>query len=56
MVERELAGGEAFAAVLAFVLVASEDVSAIELDVGAREAVVKEQANDPRDGDVEIDG
>jgi len=56
VVERELTGGEAISAVLAFVLVASEDVSAIELDIGAREAVVKEQANDPRDGDVEIDG
>ena len=56
VVERELTGGEAVSAILAFVLVAGEDVSTIEFYVGARQAVVEEQANDPRDGDVEIYG
>ena len=56
VVERKLAGGESFSAVLAFIFVAREYVSAIEFDVGPREAVVKEQADDSRDGDVKIDG
>ena len=41
-------------AILASVLVAGEDVPAVELDVGPRQAVVEKQPDDPRYGDVEI--
>lgn len=56
MVEGQFAGGETSAAILAGVFVAGEDVAAIELDLGAREAVVEEQADNAGDGDVEIYG
>ena len=52
MVEGQLAGGVFLSAVLAAVLVACEDVSAVELNFVSWEAVVKEQADDSRDGDV----
>ena len=45
-----------FAAILAFVLVAGEDVPAVEFDVGPRQAVVKEQPDNSRYGDMEIHG
>lgn len=44
----------AFAAILTAVLVPCEDVSAIELYFGPRQAVIKQQPNDSRHGDVEI--
>ena len=56
VVEREFAGPESLAAILAFVPIAGEDVSSIEFDVGSRQAVVKEQADDAWHCDVEIDG
>ncbi|MHC4265747.1 MAG: hypothetical protein ACYSUK_07430 [Planctomycetota bacterium] len=36
--------------------VAGVDISAVELDFGSRQTIVEEQAYDPGDGDVEIDG
>jgi len=56
VVEGQLAGWEAPATILAFVFVACVDVSAIELYLVTREAVVEEQAYDSGDGDVEIYG
>ncbi len=56
VVERKLAGVVTFAAILAGIFVAGEDVAAIELDLAAREAVVEEQADNAGDGDVEIHG
>ena len=56
MVEGKLSGGETFAAILAGIFVAGEDVAAIEFDLGAGEAVVEEQADNAGDGDVEIHG
>lgn len=56
VVEGEFAGGEFFAAILAGVSVAGEEVSAVEFDVVSWEAVVEEQPDDFGDGDVEING
>jgi len=56
VVEREFAGAESLAAILAFVPIARKDVSSIEFDVGSRQAVVKEQADDAGHCNVEIDG
>ena len=53
VVEGQLTGGEMLAAILAPVFVAGEDVPSVELHVGSRKAVVKEQPDDPRHGDVE---
>ena len=44
------------AAILTFVLIAGEDVPAVEFDVGPRQAVVKEQPDNARHGDVKVDG
>ena len=41
MVKGQLAGGKAFAAILASILVAGEDVSAIEFHVTSGQAVIK---------------
>ena len=41
VVEGKFAGGESFAAILASVLVAGEDISAIELDLASGQAVIK---------------
>ncbi len=56
VVEGQFAGGEAFAAILAFVFVAGEDVPAVELYLVAGQAVVEQQADDSGYGDVEIYG
>ena len=57
VVEGEFFGGVFFAAVLAGVPVASEDVPAVEFDVlCSGQVVVEEQADDARDGDIEVDG
>lgn len=56
VVEGKLSGGETLAAILAGVFVAGVDVAAIEFYLGAREAVVEEQADNAGDGDVEIYG
>ncbi len=56
VVEGQLSGGETFAAILAAVSVAGEDVAAIEFYVAAGQAVVEEQADNAGDGDVEIYG
>ena len=45
-----------FAAILAFILIAGEDIPAVEFDVGPRQAIVEEQPDDARHGDVEIHG
>ena len=56
MVERQFACWEFFAAVLAGVSVASEEILAVELYLISWEAVVEEQPNNFWDGDVEIYG
>ena len=56
VVERQLGGGEFFAAVLASAAVSGKDIAAVELDGLAREAVVKQQSDDPRYGDIEMHG
>lgn len=56
VVERKLSGGETLAAILAGILVAGEDVAAIEFYLAAGQAVVEEQADNAGDGDVEIHG
>jgi len=55
VVQRQLTGREMLAAILAFVLITRENVTAVELDLGSRQAVVKEQPDNPRHGHVEID-
>jgi len=56
VVEREFAGREATATILAAIFVAGEDVSAVEFHIVLRQAVVKQQPNNPRHGDIEVDG
>jgi len=56
VVEGKLSGGETFAAILAGVFVAGEDVAAIEFYLAAGQAVVEEEADNAGDGDVEIYG
>jgi len=56
VVERKLAGGLFFAAILAAVFVSCEDISSVELDIVSRQAVVEQKANDSGHGDVEVDG
>src|SRR5690606_4984088 len=56
MVQAELAGVEALAAILAAVGVARINVAAVELYVLPRQLVVTQQADDPRHGDLEADG
>ncbi len=55
MVEGKLGGRKAFAAILAGVSVACEDVSAVELHIVFWKLVVKEQADDSWNGNIEID-
>lgn len=55
VVERQLTCGLFFPAILTAVLVAGEDVSAVEFHLGAGQAVVEQQADDFRDCYVEID-
>jgi hypothetical protein len=54
VVEGKLAGGVAFAAILAAVFVACEDAAAIEFDLAPWQAVVEQQADNMRDGDVDM--
>ncbi len=54
VVERKLAGRKTSAAILAPVLVACEDISAIELHFVSRQAVVEQQPNNSRHGDIKI--
>ena len=56
VVEGQFAGGETFAAILAAVSVAGEDVPPIEFYLASRQAVVEEEADNAWDGDVEIYG
>jgi hypothetical protein len=56
VVEGKLSGGETFAAILAGVFVAGEDVAAIEFYLASGQAVVEEEADNAGDGDVEIYG
>ena len=56
MVEGKLSGGVTFAAILAGILVACEDVAAIEFYLAAGQAVVEQEADNAGDGDVEIYG
>ncbi|MFZ0033598.1 MAG: hypothetical protein WAK60_01245 [Sedimentisphaerales bacterium] len=56
VVEGKLAGGETFAAILAGVSVAGEDVPPIEFYLASGQAVVEEEADNAGDGDVEIYG
>ena len=54
VVERQFAGWEAFSAVLADVFVAGEDVATVELNFVSRQAVVKQQPDYARHGDMEM--
>jgi len=56
VVEGKLSGGETLAAILAGILVAGEDVAAIEFYLASGQAVVEEEADNAGDGDVEIYG
>jgi poly(A) polymerase len=56
MVEREFICGELLAAVLTAVAVAGKEITSVKLDGLTRQAVIKQQTNDPRHGDIEIDG
>ena len=56
MVEREFAGRETPATILTGVFVAGEDVPPIEFYLVSWQTVVEQQADNPRDGDVEIYG
>jgi hypothetical protein len=56
VVEGKFCGGVFFAAILAGVFVSGEDVSAVELHFILGESVVKQEAYDSRDCDVEIYG
>jgi hypothetical protein len=56
VVEGKLAGVVTFAAILAAVSVACEDVAAIEFYLAPWEAVIEQKTDNPRDGDVEIYG
>lgn len=55
VVERQLAGCEALAAILASVLIAGKDVPSIEFDLASWQTVVEQQSNDPRHSDVKVD-
>ena len=52
VVQRKLARGITLAAILAFVLIAGEDVPPIELHLGSRQPIVEEQPNYPRHRDM----
>lgn len=54
VVEGEFAGREAFAAILAPVFVAGEDVSPVKFDFVTGQTVVKEQSNNAWHGDIEV--
>jgi len=56
VVERQFAGREMLAAVLASVPVAGENITAVEFDLGSGQAVVEKQPDNPRHGHMEIDG
>jgi len=56
VVERQFGGRGFFSAILAAVFVAGEEVAAVEFDLVAGQTVVKEQANNLGNGDIEIDG
>src|SRR5205823_4971926 len=56
VVQAQLRGRIALAAVLALVVVAREDVAAVELHRLLRQLVVVEQADDPRHLDLAVDG
>ena len=55
MVQGQLRRGEAFAAVLAVVAVAGEQVAAVEFDGFVRDAVVAQQPDHTRHGNMEVD-
>ena len=55
MIQRQLGGGESFAAILAVVVVAGEQVAAVEFNRFAWDAVVAQQPDHTRHGDVEVD-
>ena len=54
VVERQFTRRVALAAELADVLVAGEDIAAVELDLVSRQAVVEQQPDDSRHGDMEM--
>jgi len=55
VVQRQLTGREMLAAVLAPVLIAGENVTAVEFDLGSWQAVVKKQPDNPGHRHMEID-
>lgn len=54
VVERQFAGRETLAAILAVVFVAGEDVPPVEFYLVSRQAVVKKQPDNSRHGDIKI--
>src|SRR5262245_32253770 len=56
VIERQLAGCEPFAAVLAAVAVTREDVAPVELHLLAWEAVIRQEPDDAGNLDLEVDG
>ena len=54
VVEGQFAGREAFAAILTSVFVTGEDITPVEFHLVPRQAVVKQQPDDSRHGDIEI--
>ena len=55
MIDRQFRQREFAPAVLTVVAVPGEDVPAVELDGRSRQAVVEQQPDDPRHGDIKID-
>ena len=56
MVETELGRVEPLAAILAGVGITCENISPVKFHLASRQPVIKQQANNSRHGDVEIDG
>lgn len=54
MIERQLGGGEFFAAILTATAVPRKDIAPVELDGLTRQAVIKQQADDAGHGDVQM--
>jgi len=54
VVQRQLAGRIALAAILTPILVASKDIATIELHVGRRQAVIEQQPDNSRYGYIKI--
>jgi hypothetical protein len=56
MVQRQFGRGIPLAAILAAVTVAGEDITTVKFDGRSRQAIIDQQPDDPRNGNVEMDG